>query len=73
MLSPLACDIALDNITPAPESCPGANDGSITVSASCTTCSGIEYSIDGVNFKAEGSTREGGAFFIIALKFYFSI
>lgn len=50
-----ACDLAIDNITPTAESCPGANDGSLSISASCTTCAGIEYSIDGVNFQASNS------------------
>jgi len=52
------CDIAIDDIAPAAESCPGANDGGITVSASCTTCSSIEYSIDGVNYQV-GNTFSG--------------
>ncbi|MCB9296758.1 MAG: HYR domain-containing protein [Lewinellaceae bacterium] len=46
------CDIAIDNISTTDESCPGANDGAIAVTASCTTCTSIEYSIDGTNFQA---------------------
>jgi Secretion system C-terminal sorting domain len=49
------CDLAIDNITPTAESCPGANNGSLSVSATCTTCASIEYSIDGVNFQASNS------------------
>jgi Secretion system C-terminal sorting domain/Thrombospondin type 3 repeat len=49
------CDLAIGNITPTAESCPGANDGSLSVSATCTTCASIEYSIDGVNFQASNS------------------
>ncbi|NBC09401.1 MAG: T9SS type A sorting domain-containing protein [Bacteroidetes bacterium] len=41
------CDIALTGSTTTPETCPGDNDGSISVSASCTSCAGIEYSIGG--------------------------
>lgn len=41
------CDIAITGSSSTPETCPGDNDGSLTVSASCTSCSGIEYSIGG--------------------------
>ncbi|MCB0639916.1 MAG: hypothetical protein KDC54_25010, partial [Lewinella sp.] len=41
------CDIAIDEVQPTGETCPGANDGGITVAASCTTCTGISYGISG--------------------------
>ena len=41
------CDIALTGSSSTPETCPGDNDGTISVSASCTSCAGIEYSIGG--------------------------
>ncbi|KPM49784.1 choice-of-anchor D domain-containing protein [Jiulongibacter sediminis] len=42
----IVCDIAITSATPTAETCPGANDGTITVVATCTTCTSIEYSID---------------------------
>ena len=52
---PTPCVVAIDNVTLTDESCPGSNDGSITVSASCTTCGSLEYSIDGVNYQTGNS------------------
>jgi hypothetical protein len=40
-----ACDISLDNVTSTNESCPGSNDGSITIASSCTTCTNFTYII----------------------------
>ena len=46
-----ACDITITNVTPTDETCPAEADGTVTVTASCTSCTGaIEYSIDGINF-----------------------
>ena len=42
-----SCDIAITGSSTTPETCPGDNDGSISVSASCTSCDGVEYSIGG--------------------------
>ncbi|MCP9767157.1 tandem-95 repeat protein [Lacihabitans sp. LS3-19] len=42
----ICCDIAIASVTPTVETCPGADDGQISVTASCTYCTGIEYSID---------------------------
>jgi hypothetical protein len=42
----LACDIAITSATPTDETCPGADNGEISVIATCTTCTNIEYSID---------------------------
>ena len=41
------CDISITSVTPTDEVCPGADDGTLTVVATCTTCTSIEYSIDG--------------------------
>ena len=41
------CDITLDDVVATDEVCPGAEDGTITVTATCTTCTSIEYSIGG--------------------------
>ncbi|SEQ54652.1 HYR domain-containing protein [Neolewinella agarilytica] len=41
-----SCDITITSATPTAEGCPGADDGSITVNATCTTCTGgIVYTI----------------------------
>lgn len=45
------CDIQINSTTIANEGCPEANDGSISIDASCTTCQGLEYSIDGSTFQ----------------------
>jgi regulation of enolase protein 1 (concanavalin A-like superfamily) len=41
------CDIAINSSSSSPETCPGDNDGAISVSASCTSCEGLAYSIGG--------------------------
>ena len=41
----VGCDIAGSAMATAP-SCPGGMDGTITFSVTCTTCAGLEYSID---------------------------
>ncbi len=46
-----SCDIAITGSSSTPETCPGDNDGSITVNASCSSCSGLEYSV-GAGFQA---------------------
>lgn len=48
------CDISLDNIVKTDEVCPNENDGTITITASCTSCASIEYSIGGA-FQAGNS------------------
>jgi len=40
------CDIAITSVTPTDETCVGEDDGMLTVTASCTTCTTIEYSTD---------------------------
>ncbi|PSR13661.1 MAG: hypothetical protein C7N36_07150, partial [Bacteroidetes bacterium] len=47
-----SCNIAITSVTPTAETCPGANDGTLTIAATCTGCTGaLEYSIDnGVSF-----------------------
>ncbi|MEJ2595346.1 MAG: T9SS type A sorting domain-containing protein [bacterium] len=49
------CDIQINSVTVSDEGCPGANDGYISINASCTTCTSIEYSIDGTNFQSGNS------------------
>lgn len=47
------CDLAITNVLVEDETCPNAADGRITVTASCTNCTGnISYSIDGNNFQS---------------------
>jgi hypothetical protein len=48
------CDIEITNVAATDETCDGAADGTIEITATCTTCDGIEYSIDGVNFFSSG-------------------
>lgn len=54
VLGEVLCDISITSVTPTPETCPGANDGTITVTAQCNSCSGgnsdIRYSIDNSDF-----------------------
>ncbi|MCB9307640.1 MAG: hypothetical protein H6565_13680 [Lewinellaceae bacterium] len=52
------CDINITNVATTTETCPGDQDGTITVTAECTTCVSIEYSIDGVAFQP-GNTFTG--------------
>ncbi len=40
-----ACNIQISNVTTSPPSCPGENDGTLTVTASCPTCVNISYTI----------------------------
>jgi len=48
------CDISITNVDVTDETCPDANDGSITVTATCGSCMGgnadIRYSIDNSDF-----------------------
>jgi HYR domain/Secretion system C-terminal sorting domain len=39
------CDVLSTNVTSTQPSCPGVNDGSITITATCTTCTNIRYII----------------------------
>jgi len=39
------CDLAISNVTSTATSCPSAADGTVTITASCTTCAGIEYTL----------------------------
>ncbi len=43
----VGCDIMITSIDVSDETCAGDEDGSITINATCTTCTGILYSIDG--------------------------
>jgi hypothetical protein len=44
---PPTCDIEITGVDVTDETCDGDEDGSITINATCTTCTGILYSIDG--------------------------
>jgi subtilisin-like proprotein convertase family protein len=48
------CDISINNVVVADEGCPGANDGTLTATATCGSCDGgnsdIRYSIDNSDF-----------------------
>ena len=39
-------------VGPSAPPCPGANDGYIIINPSCSTCTGIEYSIDGTTYQS---------------------
>jgi hypothetical protein len=39
------CDIAINSVSATSASCPTTNDGTVTVTSSCTTCTGINYTI----------------------------
>ncbi|MDW3647600.1 MAG: hypothetical protein R8P61_11080 [Bacteroidia bacterium] len=45
-----ACDIAITSVDTDDETCVDEGDGSITINATCTTCTSIEYSINGVDY-----------------------
>lgn len=44
---PVPCDIAITSVDKTDETCPGEDDGSITINATCSSCASILYSIDG--------------------------
>jgi regulation of enolase protein 1 (concanavalin A-like superfamily) len=48
------CDIAITGSSSTPETCPGDSDGTISVSASCSSCASIEYSV-GAGFQPSGT------------------
>jgi len=39
------CDAAIGDVVATDEVCPGAEDGTITITATCSSCTSIEYSI----------------------------
>ncbi|MEQ8703160.1 MAG: HYR domain-containing protein [Phaeodactylibacter sp.] len=47
LIPPVPCDIAITSVDKTDETCPGEDDGSITINASCNSCASILYSIDG--------------------------
>ena len=47
------CDIAITDISTTDETCPGDNDGTVTITATCSTCQGLEYSLDGINWQPD--------------------
>ncbi|MCB0666043.1 MAG: hypothetical protein KDC80_09490, partial [Saprospiraceae bacterium] len=50
------CDLMISNVASTDETFAGNNDGTITITASCTSCTSIQYSIDnGMNFSPMSS------------------
>ncbi|MBN8680193.1 MAG: hypothetical protein J0M29_18355 [Chitinophagales bacterium] len=49
------CDIDITNLNVTHETCPGDNDGTITITATCTSCANLEYSLNGVNWQPGNS------------------
>lgn len=47
LIPPVPCDIAITSVDKTDETCPGEDDGSITINATCSSCASILYSIDG--------------------------
>tara|TARA_R110002072_G_scaffold14272_1_gene59291 strand:+ start:49349 stop:53875 length:4527 start_codon:yes stop_codon:yes gene_type:complete len=41
----LACDVAISDVTATDTSCPGSTDGTVTVTATCSDCTGIDYTL----------------------------
>ncbi|MBK8700922.1 MAG: HYR domain-containing protein [Saprospiraceae bacterium] len=47
------CSISIDNVTVGDETCPGENDGTLTIDATCLSCAtaaDIRYSTDNIDF-----------------------
>ena len=44
--------MAITNVVVTDEACTGASNGTIEVTATCSLCSSIEYSVDGTNFQS---------------------
>lgn len=40
-----SCDLIISNVTSTATSCPTSTDGTVNITASCTTCTGIDYTI----------------------------
>ena len=40
-----ACDLVISNVTSTGTSCPTSADGTVTITATCTTCTGIDYTL----------------------------
>lgn len=51
------CDLNIDFMITIDESCAGAGDGSISVTASCSSCTGIKYSIDGDDYQSDDTFK----------------
>jgi hypothetical protein len=49
--SSLNCDLDITAIDVTNETCPGDDNGSVIITATCTTCNGLEYALNGVNWQ----------------------
>ena len=49
------CDLFITDVTTTGETCLGVSDGTITVTTTCTSCTSVEYSIDGTNFQSSST------------------
>ncbi len=58
-----SCDISISNVTSTSPSCPGVNDATITVSASCTSCTSIKYTLTPTNPSGSAITQTGNGLF----------
>ncbi|MBK8555621.1 MAG: lamin tail domain-containing protein [Lewinellaceae bacterium] len=58
------CDLTITDIDSTNETC--NNDGSIVVTATCTDCTGLEYSINGINYQTFGtfSNLPNGTYYV---------
>ena len=56
-VTPLStCDLSITNVVSTNETAAGNNDGTITITASCSSCTSIQYSINGgMTYFASGS------------------
>ncbi|MCB0636170.1 MAG: T9SS type A sorting domain-containing protein [Lewinella sp.] len=53
--TPPVCDIAISSVQATAATCPGADDGTLTIAAACTTCTGIGYDISGPVSQSNGT------------------
>ncbi|MCI5083860.1 MAG: DUF3616 domain-containing protein, partial [Saprospiraceae bacterium] len=53
------CDIAISGVAATDETCAGDVDGTITITATCTSCTSIQYSIDGGSTFQANNTFSG--------------
>ena len=49
------CGLSITGTSSTPEGCSGDNDGTLSISASCTECSGLEYSINHTYYQSSNT------------------